>query len=292
MLNYFSLFCRICLWPSLSLALLYVGVGSVSSTSMAQAQAQSQAQAQQKKTEKKGLRLPPEVEQEKNSSADVNEIFKSLDYPELQVVPRASDRLQFEAQNESDNKVLVHWPIILPSLATLYLGYSAKGEYKSDATQSEKDDADLSTNSAMAVGAFWVATSAFISWTKPYRTAINRVRKNRDENKRGELFRERIAEEALETQAKTMRILSNLAIVTNLAISISVGSQNDISDSQVAITALLAFTPWVFEHRYISAWDKHLEYKRKIYTPMSSLNFKFDDQSNRLSPLVSLRWDY
>lgn len=243
------------------------------------------------KTVQKTLRIPPDSERAAAvDSAD--DIFKSLDYPELQVVPRATDRLQFEAQNESENKFLAHWPIILPSLATLYLGYSAKGEYKDDASKSDKDNADLSANAAMAVGGFWIAATGFISWTKPYRTGINRVRKNREEDKRGELFRERLSEETLEGQAKTMRVLSNLSVATNLLLAISVGSQSDISDTQVAVTALLAFTPWVFEHRSVSVWDKHLEYKRKIYTPISSMNLKFEDHTKRFYPLMSLRWDF
>jgi len=249
-----------------------------------------------KRPAKRELRVPPAEDKSADKSApsalSTEEIFKSLDYPELQVVPRASDRLQMEAQYESEKKYWVHWPIVLPSVANIFLGMSAKGDYDVGATQSEKDEADLYATSALAIGSFWVGTTAFISWSRPYRTGLNAVRKNRDSDKRGDLYRERLAEESLEKNAKTMQTLVRLSIVSNFLATAAVASSLDVSEAQLAITALLAFTPWIFEHRYIGTWDKHQEYKRKIYTPISSVNLKHDYLSKNYYPQVSLRWDF
>jgi len=257
-----------------------------------------------RKAARKDLTLPTDpnddIKHDKKNTADkeankdsdsAEEIFKSLDYPELQVVPRASDRLQYEAQYEQDKNYLVHWPIVLPSLANIYLGLTANGEYKSGATSSEKDDADLATTSALAVGGFWVAATGFVSAMKPYRSGLSRIRKTDAKDKRGQLFRERISEETLEQQSKTMQTLVRLSIATNLAAAIMVGAKHDVG-TESAIVGLLAFTPWIFEHRYINIWNKHLEYKRKIYTPVTGIDFKRDESTHRLVSLVSLRWEF
>ncbi|MEK6554676.1 MAG: hypothetical protein AABZ31_05520, partial [Bdellovibrionota bacterium] len=223
---------------------------------------------------------------------NADEIFKSLDYPELQVVPRATERLLTEAQYEESRRLLVHWPIILPSLATFYLGLTSDGEYKTGATKSEKDDADLYSTAATMVGGFWVAASSFISWSKPYRTGLNNTRKNKDKDKRGALYRERIAEETLEMQADTMKTLVRLAVISNLAATVAVASSHEVSDGEIAISALLAFTPWIFEHRYITTWNKHLEYKRKIYSPIASLGLKYNELAKDYTPQAVLFWTF
>ena len=248
--------------------------------------------AAKKKRKIKKIEVPEEKKPaEKDSTVlSADDVFKSLEYPELQVVPRATDRLQYEAQYESDKKYLVHWPLALPALATLYLGISADGEYKEGATDSEKDSADLYAQGATVIGGFWLAATGFISWMKPYRSGYARVRKNKDTDKRGELFRERIAEETLENQANVMKTLVKLSVASSFLITAALASETDVDAAQLGITALLAFTPWAFEHRHVSVWNKHLEYKRKIYTPVSSINFRRDEISRQFHPIVGLKW--
>lgn len=226
------------------------------------------------------------------AQTSTEDIFKSLDYPELQVVPRASERLQAEAQYEGQRGYLVHWPIVLPSLATLYLGLTASGDYESGATSDEKDDADLYSTTATMIGGFWVAATGFLTWSKPYRAGHNQVRKYKEGDKRSELYRERTAEEALESQAETMRTLVRLSIISNFLAVAAVASSHDVSDGEVAIAGLLAFTPLIFEHRHISTWDKQLEYKRKIYSPIASLGMKYDATTKNYNPQAILAWAF
>jgi hypothetical protein len=250
-----------------------------------------------RKKEKKELQVREMKPREKTegrsaSSNDPSDIFKSLDYPELQVVPRASDRLLFEAQYESETGYWVHWPILLPTLANLYFSTAADGEYEKDATSDEKDDADKTILGAQGLSVFWIAATGVISLSRPYRAGLARVKKNKDSERRGELYRERISEEALEGQAKTMKIIVNLSVLSNLAITAAIASKHDVSSGEAGFIALLAFTPWVFEHRYIQAWEKQLEYKRKIYTPMSTVSFYKEPDSGKVSPLLAARWEF
>src|ERR1700677_2836215 len=72
---------------------------------------------------------------------EISEILDSMGYPELQVVPRASERLSMEAKSEDSNAAITHWPIEFAGLATLVVGISAKGNERSDLTPKETSDA-------------------------------------------------------------------------------------------------------------------------------------------------------
>lgn len=237
-----------------------------------------------------------EVKQEEVKKEELptvsDDLFKSLDYPELQVVPRATERLQLEVQNESEMNYFTHWPLQVSALATLAFGLTGKVA-KDDASDQQKKELNLASTGAIGVGAFWLVTTGVISWQKPYASGLNKVRRVKGNDKKAELLRERIAEEALETPAKTMKTLTTLSVISNLlAVGYLAGYANDSVLKTAVAAGILAFTPWVFEHRYIESWDKQLEYKRKIYAPMSSLTFGYDQKSREYYPQMSLRWEF
>lgn len=232
-------------------------------------------------------------EPKKEDSQSVNiDLFKSLDYPELQVVPRASERLQLEVQNESEMNYFVHWPLQVSALATLAFGLTGNVA-KEDASDDQKKELNLAATGATGVGAFWLITTGVISFQKPYASGLNKVRRVKGSDRKAELLRERIAEEALETPAKTMKTLTNLSIISNaLAVGYLAGYANDSVLKTAVAAGILAFTPWVFEHRYIESWEKQLEYKRKIYSPVSSVTLGYDQKARNYYPQMSLRWDF
>ncbi len=62
-----------------------------------------------------------------------------MGYPELQVVPRASERLRIEAKAEASQWFVQHWTFELSGLATLGVGLTASGRLKENLSESQKD---------------------------------------------------------------------------------------------------------------------------------------------------------
>jgi hypothetical protein len=90
-----------------------------------------------------------------------------------------------------------------------------------------------------------------------------------------------------------IRIMTWLSILSNAYAAVAVGSAHDPGVSKIAFASgVLAFTPWVFEHRYLNIYDKHLEYKRKIYSPITYLDFGVDKKSQKLYPQLALSWSF
>lgn len=223
------------------------------------------------------------------SWAEETKPFENLDYPELQVVPRATDRLAQLAQLEQDNAVLSQWTLLTSGVMTLVAGVQSKGKYKDNPTNQEKKDADLAANLATGVGAGWVVVGSYLSFKKPAFSGLSGVRKMSTKDRRSDLARERWAEEAIESAASLQTKLSNLAVMTNLAASVYLTSQ--ASDDQTRTYGLLAATtsllPWFFPSIYNVNYQKHLEYKRKIYAPLVWMDFKGQDVTQ-----MNLSWSF
>src|SRR5207253_1315087 len=109
----------------------------------------SWAQEKPEKPEKKEITTSKEV---KDAAKNVvippreskdEDILKGLDYPELQVVPRATDRMVMETQNEREYGWVAFWPYQVSSIATLMAGNRLRGNYKDDVTtDTQKKDSD------------------------------------------------------------------------------------------------------------------------------------------------------
>lgn len=198
------------------------------------------------------------------------DFLKQLDYPELLVVPRATERLNMEAQNENNFSALTLWPHQLSALATLASGFMHKSKYRQDnPSEQQKKDSDDAALAAMGVGGIWIGLSLFYSLRKPYTTSLSTVRSIKGNDKKSELMRERLAEEALEQPAHVVDSLTYLSVATNFAASMYVLAYARQDQRYFpAISALLAFTPLVFQSRYSESHRKHLEYKKKIYAPI------------------------
>ena len=118
---------------------------------------------------------------------------QDLSYPELNVTPRASKRVSYEAKLESGGIWLEYAPIQLSSLMLLGAGSMSSGNVKN-----EKDEQEAAPGVAIAVGAVWLgATTWALSSYRPYRAALKRLAKLPYKSKRDKLTRERLAEEEL-----------------------------------------------------------------------------------------------
>ncbi|MGZ3773998.1 MAG: hypothetical protein ACXVCY_05015 [Pseudobdellovibrionaceae bacterium] len=215
--------------------------------------------------------------------------FKNLDYPELQVAPRATERLNQMAQIEDTYGPLNQWTILSSGLLTALAGFRNKGNYKSiNPSDSEVKESDMASNTAMSVGVAWVAVGGYLSFRKPISSNLADVKKVTAKDRRGELTRERIAEEVMEHASKTQATLNNIAVFSNLGASLYMTSTAD-SNNRVfgLIAATASVLPWVFPNMYELNYNKHIEYKRKIYAPLVWLDVKPGKSSQ-----VNLNWSF
>jgi hypothetical protein len=225
-------------------------------------------------------------------------LFKNIEYPELQVVPRATERLQIEAQEENNSVFSPYWPVQLSAVATFLAGYNGAGKYviqapKTEATDGQKAENKMASNFAMATGGLWLGVTWYVGKKLSYAKSSSEVKKYSGKDKRSELTRERLAEEALEEPAKIAHTFNRLAIFTNLLASGYIASQSEQqSPNYAAIAVAMSFLPWFMENRSETIWEKHMEYKRKIYAPLSMMNLQFDSKEKKFNPQMALVWNF
>jgi hypothetical protein len=198
-------------------------------------------------------------------------LLKALSYPELEVVPRASQRLRTEAIYENKNAWKTHLSLQVSALSTLVAGVVAIDSPKKDASQAERDNNEWSSQLGILVGGGWLATTLVMSGSyKPYRSAWLKVKKMPKGSQAEELARERTAEEGLYTPARLGTRLKYLSIVTNaLASAYIIGNGSDEVKVAGSLSLLLALNPLIFDYRWGWVADQHREYKKKIYGPVA-----------------------
>jgi hypothetical protein len=228
-------------------------------------------------------------DKDKDAENEVANILNSMGYPELQVVPRASERLRMEAKDERGNWFIAHWPIELSGLVTMGVGLSTKD--RDGLKSKDQDDAKMIRNLTTAVGGAWVVGGLILGLQKPYATGYRRIGKPvKDE--RGALMRERLAEEALERPAKTMRVLQHISVATNFVMNgLSAIHADDKGRVVAGVGAVLSFLPYMFEDHQITAYNKHVEYKKKIYTPIKGASLYYDPDSQTVTPMTTFTWN-
>lgn len=86
-----------------------------------------------------------------SNSADKYSPTEAFDYPELQVVPRASERVMQEALAEKEDNFTTDWPIILPSVLTLLNGSQLGNKNRPGADREEKDQMQWAATSASLI---------------------------------------------------------------------------------------------------------------------------------------------
>jgi hypothetical protein len=232
------------------------------------------------------------------------DLLSALDYPELQVVPRATDRLSMETQFEKENQTTLFWTIQLSAITTAAAGFLIKGRYKNDtvvsgepATSTQvRADADFAANAAIGTGAIWLGLTYYMASQEVYATDLAKIRRYKGTDKKSDLLRERLAEETLQKQAQLVRVLSNASVISNaIASLLLVDKSTTANNIYPAVGVLAAFLPWIFKSRYIDNYEKHLEYKRKIYAPIAGFNYLYKKGaagSYEFQPTLNLTWNF
>lgn len=196
-------------------------------------------------------------------------------YPELLVVPRASQRLATEANNEAKAGFRTHFILQAPAFMTLIAGASAT-------TMKEAKSKETGAIAA-GVGLGWlVATLGLSSVYTPYRTGQAEVGPMSEKSREQSLAKERRAEEALAFPAYIMRRVQYISAFTNFAASIAIAGlpeENEKIKALGGVAAAVALLPLIFDHPWIATYEQQQDYKKKIYGPVAQLTLLPQAQS-------------
>jgi len=195
-------------------------------------------------------------------------------YPELLVVPKASQRLTTLAKEENKSRFRSHFILQAPAFFTLLAGLSATSM---DEPQSREAGAIAS-----GIGLGWlIGTVGLSAMYTPYRSGQQDVAGLGEKSQEQMLAKERRAEEALYFPAYLMRRVQYISAFTNFAGAIAVTSlpeENEKVKALAGVAALMAFLPLVFDHPWIINHDQQQEYKKKIYGPVAQMTLLPQDQ--------------
>lgn len=227
--------------------------------------------------------------------------LNSIDYPELQVVPRASERLLAEAKVEKDMRYMYNWTFFASGVSTLFAGYSLSSNFNPDfsnGTSEMKVKLDEKNNAALfseIVGLSWIGIGYYLTEQSAYSTAYTQMRKMRGNgtDKKSELLQERLSDEAIESSRNLLSTLTYASVISNSVTSlISMSYANNVSRTYSAIALFGAFLPVIFPHRYIEVYQKQNEYKRKIYAPLVYMDYKQIKYESSLTPHLNISWNF
>lgn len=244
---------------------------------------------------------PSKIESKKAETLDLDtenveiQFLDSLDYPELQVVPRASERLQMDAAMESNDGYMMFWPFLAASGTTMVAALMHKNQFKpgSDTDEGFRSYADFKVNAAVGLSAAWFALTYFVSASEPYNSALSKINQIKGRDKKSLLLRERIAEEAMQKPSELVKMLAYASTVTNV---IAAGGLLDIVNPNynlyAGVAMLTAFLPLIFKNRYTENYEKQLEYKRKIYAPVVYTDVYKSNPYASWSPRLVMQWTY
>ncbi|MCM0605855.1 MAG: hypothetical protein KA715_07160 [Xanthomonadaceae bacterium] len=222
--------------------------------------------------------------------------IQSSEYPELQVTPRATERLAMEAKSEDSSRMTRWIPFQVSALTSITTGLIYAGNRSFN-----KDAQGVFTWPAVSMGAAWLITTTFLSQSyHPYSKANEKVSGMSKQSKREQLIAERIAEEEIIAASSLAKKLTWLSVITNFVPNmIYITNAEGINSTTLAIAggigAVFSLAPIVFRSSYITTAHQHQEYKKKIYG-MFSMNptlLQEPGQADvRLSPGLQLAYTF
>jgi hypothetical protein len=210
-----------------------------------------------------------------------------FEYPELQVTPRASDRLNAEVAHESNNRWTEYLPTQLSAASTLVAGFMLSGDAVKDTTKSYNV-------AGIAVGGGWLATTLLLeALSRPYATGSQETEALPRKTQREQLTRERYAEEIIRSQARLACRIKWLSTVTTLGTNVLIASNaTSGSAAQIAagVGAALSLAPVIFHSYRQDVADEQEDYKKRIYGPVASATIFSDPVTGLAAPgmLLSL----
>ena len=243
--------------------------------------------------------MNPKVFAQDAKAAESQEAFikledlKALDYPELQVVPRASERLAMESAAVKDRGTMLLFPFMASSVMTLTSGFVVGSSLRTDLSPKDKEDATTASKLAVGMGAAGLGLLYWYSSSDSYGTTLAQIRGFKNKDRRTELLKERLAEEAFEKSANMISQWKWVFAAANLVASAqltgkSTGDNNIIPSLSIAASLLPLFITTSYETNY----NKQLEYKRRIYVPLTWFDYGYNPSVTSWQPQLNAVWTF
>jgi hypothetical protein len=216
---------------------------------------------------------------------------EAFEYPELSVVPRASERVLAEARHESPRRWTTFLPIQLSALTTLTTGAVLNSN-----ESPSKDPEKYAALTGISVGGGWLALTTLLSvFDTPYENAARELASMEGKSVRDQLTRERFAEEVINRRARLAFRIRMLSIVTNFAASAYMVKNAEGSAIILPLTgfsAVMAFAPLLFGHHWEEVASEQADYKKRIYAPVASAGLIARDGQGNWVPGMQLQFRF
>jgi len=212
-----------------------------------------------------------------------------FEYPELLVAPKASERIDLEAKQESDRRLGLHAAIQISAITTLVAGIMQQASFAPVVAPAPQP---LSGYAGISVGALWIATTAALEFAyQPYVSAKTELAAMPSKTQRDQLVRERLAEEDIHGAASLAQKLRWLSFLSNVgAGGYMVAMAPSGSAAQVAdgIAMAAAFAPLIWGSHWIDVDSEQRDYKKKIYAPIATGVLVPQPSTGQVAPALAL----
>lgn len=191
-----------------------------------------------------------------------------MNYPELMVSPKASERIAIEAAREKKTGLVFNLPLQISSSLTLITGAMMFNN-----VDEKKDSDKYSPIAGVVVGGGWLLINSYLAYMhKPYSSAQEDISALPNKSAHEQLIQERLAEEALNKAGSLAYKLNWFAAFTNFGTSVYMVSKAEKKSTAQffgGLSALAAFIPLVFEPEWTRIRNEQSNYKKRIYGPLS-----------------------
>jgi hypothetical protein len=191
-----------------------------------------------------------------------------LEYPELTMAPRNSERITIEAKHETRELWQIYLPIQLSAASTLTAGIMM-GTDINESTDEKK----ISPILGMSAGGALLGLTLWMQMSyRPYLSAYQKLKAFPDKDKRQTLTRERMAEEEINAIARVGRNLRYVSFISNFTTSaFMLYASNPKTDGQItsSISLSLSFLPLIFTTQWERVASEQEKYKKRIYAPVA-----------------------
>lgn len=191
-----------------------------------------------------------------------------MNYPELIVSPKASERIAIEAAREKKTGLVFNLPLQISSTLTLVTGAMMLNN-----VDEKKDPDKYSPIAGIIVGGGWLLINSYLAYVhKPYSSAKDDLSSLPNKTAHEQLIQERLAEEALNKAGSLAYKLNWFAAFTNFGTSVYMASKAEKKSTAQflgGLSALAAFIPLVFEPEWTRIKNEQSTYKKRIYGPLS-----------------------
>jgi hypothetical protein len=219
------------------------------------------------------------------------------DYPELQVTPRASERIEREAKLEANSSWARLLQLQIPSILLLTAGTARALQTQGGALsplESAASSVGIGIGAAGLIGSTWMAMAYH-----PMKSAQQDLKGDSTTTPRETLAHERLAEESLNAAARNGRILrwtigSTTLLSSGLLLYQASGDPALLTTASISLAAGLL--PLIFPTRWETVACEQELYKKKIYGPVGSawnlapVLQSTDQQQTRTA--LQLSWNY